>query len=111
MIEGCLASGWDDPVPASHHTRWFRGHTPLFLQEKKDYSAEMRWKYGDLLDYLAGLSTYAKLPNMKFNHSARKSVQIKNKEFLATFCRYMWSQIRRFALMDREVRMRTNIFL
>lgn len=65
MIEGCLASGWDDPVPASHHTLWFRGHTPLFLQEKKDYSAEMRWKYGDLLDYLAGLSTYAKLPNMK----------------------------------------------
>ena len=64
MIEGCLASGWDDPVPASHHTLWFRGHTPLFLQEKKDYSAEMRWKYGDLLDYLAGLSTYAKLPNM-----------------------------------------------
>lgn len=65
MIKGCLASGWDDPVPASHHTLWFRGHTPLFLQEKKDYSAEMRWKYGDLLDYLAGLSTYAKLPNMK----------------------------------------------
>lgn len=65
MIEGCLASGWDDPVPASHHTLWFRGHTPLFLQEKKDYSDEMRWKYGDLLDYLAGLSTYAKLPNMK----------------------------------------------
>jgi hypothetical protein len=42
-----------------------RIHTPLFLQEKKDNSAEMRWKYGDQLDYLAGLSTYAKLPNMK----------------------------------------------
>jgi hypothetical protein len=68
MIEGCLASGWDDPVPASHHTLWFRGHTPLFLQEKKDYSAGMRWKYGDLLDYLAGLSTYAKLPNMNLIH-------------------------------------------
>ena len=67
MIEGCLASGWDDPVPASHHTLWFRGHTPLFLQEKKDYSAEMRWKYGDQLDYLVGLSTYAKLPNMKLS--------------------------------------------
>lgn len=64
MIEGCLASGGDDPVPASHHTLWFRGHTPLFLQEKKDFSAEMRWKYWDRLDYLAGLSTYARLPNM-----------------------------------------------
>jgi hypothetical protein len=41
----------------------------LFLQEKKDYSAEMRWKYGDLLDYLAGLSTYAKLPNMNTTHT------------------------------------------
>jgi len=80
MIEGCLASGWDDPVPASHHTLWFRGHTPLFLQEKKDYSAEMRWKYGDLLDYLAGLSTYAKLPNMNMSGLCFPSgaVQVSN---------------------------------
>ena len=81
MIEGCLASGWDDPVPASHHTLWFRGHTPLFLQEKKDYSAEMRWKYGDLLDYLAGLSTYAKLPNMKSTVFPSEGIVIMKKLF------------------------------